>query len=131
MNFMRRIQAPREHVESRLYEVQKYKDTIRERQQIILRLWTECNTKIDKCKNCTKIKLMAKNVVDWSDRELASCALILDNVEKAQKLDLLSRRKKLEELLEHCLTLRDLVKVSKGGKLCIFKKEIRIIMGNT
>jgi len=113
MNFMRRIQAPREHVESRLYEVQKYKDTIRERQQIILRLWTVCNTKIDKCKNCTKIKLMAKNVVDWSDRELASCALILDNVEKAQKLDLISRRKKLEELLEHCLTLRDLVKVSK------------------
>uniref|UniRef100_A0A915MQR7 Uncharacterized protein n=2 Tax=Meloidogyne incognita group TaxID=654580 RepID=A0A915MQR7_MELJA len=113
MNFMRRIQAAREHVESRLYEVQKYKDTIRERQQIILRLWTECNTKIDKCKNCTKIKLMAKNVVDWSDRELASCAQILDNVEKAQKLDLLSRRKKLEELLEHCLTLRDLVKVER------------------
>nr|CAD2179531.1 unnamed protein product [Meloidogyne enterolobii] len=113
MNFMRRIQAPREHVESRLYEVQKYKDTIRERQQIILRLWTECNTKIDKCKNCIKIKLMAKNVVDWSDRELASCVLILDNVEKAQKLDLLSRRKKLEELLEHCLTLRDLVKVER------------------
>uniref|UniRef100_A0A915PAY3 Uncharacterized protein n=1 Tax=Meloidogyne floridensis TaxID=298350 RepID=A0A915PAY3_9BILA len=28
-------------------------------------------------------------------------------------LDLLSRRKKLEELLEHCLTLRDLVKVER------------------
>uniref|UniRef100_A0A1I8BRB2 PH domain-containing protein n=1 Tax=Meloidogyne hapla TaxID=6305 RepID=A0A1I8BRB2_MELHA len=113
MNFMRRIQAPREHVEARLFEVQKYKDTIRERQTIILRLWTECHAKIDKCQNSVKIKLMAKNVIDWSDRELASCVVIIDNVEKTRKLDIIARRKKLEELLEHCLTLRDLVKVER------------------
>jgi hypothetical protein len=62
MRFMRRCEAPREHIEIRLLEVQKYKDTIRERQALILRLWTECNAKIEKCRDSVKIKLMAKEV---------------------------------------------------------------------
>jgi hypothetical protein len=62
MRFMRRCEAPREHIDRRLADVQHYLDTIRERQAIILRLWTECNAKIEKCKEAVKIKLLARKV---------------------------------------------------------------------
>jgi len=63
MKFMQRCGAPKEHMDTRLIEVQQYKDAIRERQNIIHRLWTECNAKIEKCRDAVKIKYMARKVI--------------------------------------------------------------------
>lgn len=140
---IRRCEAPREHLEQRLFDVQRCKDTVRERQAFIFRLWMSTNAQLEQCRDATKIQLMVKEVsatgpepeighgifltgdflffhgifqiVDWSDRELATCAKIKHTAEQIKKsgetMD--QRTIKLEALLERCLEQWDLVKVER------------------
>jgi hypothetical protein len=54
-------------------------------------------------------------IVDWSDRELATCVKIIDTAEQFKKSGntAANQRKKLEDLLEKCLEMRDLIKVER------------------
>uniref|UniRef100_A0A914I119 Triple functional domain protein n=1 Tax=Globodera rostochiensis TaxID=31243 RepID=A0A914I119_GLORO len=109
---IRRCDAPREHMEMRLFEVQRCKDTVRERQAFIFRLWMNTNAQLEHCRDATKIQLMVKEIVDWSDREMATCAKIKHTVDQLNK-NRGDHRAKMEELLERCLEQWDLVKVER------------------
>ena len=53
-------------------------------------------------------------MIDWTDRELATCVQIIDTAEHIRKFEPpTSQRTKLEELLERCFELKDLIKVER------------------
>lgn len=53
-------------------------------------------------------------MIDWSDRELATCVKIMELAEQAKATGpSASQRNKLQDILERCLELRDLVKVER------------------
>lgn len=53
-------------------------------------------------------------MIDWSDRELATCVKIMELAEQAKTTGpSASQRNKLQDILERCLELRDLVKVER------------------
>ncbi|KAL3119628.1 hypothetical protein niasHT_006714 [Heterodera trifolii] len=107
---IRRCDAPREHMEMRLFEVQRCKETVRERQNFIFEMWKSTNNQLEQCREVTKIQLMAKEVMDWSDREMDICAEIKCSVDQLNK-DGFDHHTTIEQLLVRCLAQWDLFNV--------------------